>query len=489
MNRSLFEGGFGGGGGAPAIPAETLARLKEAAGPGGWIDDPALMGRYVTPFRDGEPGRTPLVLRPDSTERVAAILRICHETRTPVVPQGGNTGLTMAGLPHPEAREVVLSLERMNRIRAVDPLNDTMTVEAGVILAEIHRAAEAVDRYFPLWLGAHGSCRIGGNISTNAGGVHVLRYGNTRQLVLGLEVVTAEGEVWDGLRALRKDNAGYDLKQLFIGAEGTLGVITAAVLRLYPRPGEHQTAMAAVPDPAAAVALLAHLRGMLGEAIAAYELMHRNCFILAERGLGHPDPLASRPEWRVLFDLEGQGTPGSLRAPLEEALAAAMEKGLVTDAVIAASEAQRRALWQAREEMAEGLKIAGPILSHDVSVPVSRVPEFIERADRAVTAAAPGLFLCTFGHVGDGNIHYNPVAPADWPAERVKETTREVARLVHDIVMELGGSITAEHGVGRSRLAEVAHYKSPVELDLMRRLKRALDPHGILNPGKVVPME
>lgn len=471
------------------IAPEILERLKKAAGPRGYLDDPADMAAYCTPFRDGWVGRTPLVLRPDSTAAVAEIVRLCAETGTPVVPQGGNTGLTGAGLPHESGDEVILSLGRMTRIREVDALNDTITVEAGVVLEEIHRAAEEVDRLFPLSFGARGSCRIGGCLSTNAGGIHVVRYGNTRALVLGLEVVTGEGAVWDGLRALRKDNAGYDLKQCFIGAEGTLGIITAAVLRLVPRPRDRQTALAEVADAGAAVKLLAHMRSRLGEAVAAFELIHRNCYLLAERTHGHPDPMAGERPWRVLIDVTGQEPPGGLREPLEGALAEAMEAGLVTDAVVATSEAQSDALWQVREDQAEVQRAAGNGIKHDISVPVSRIPEFLARADAAMEEAYPGHEVCTFGHVGDGNLHYNPIEPPDWDAAAWVAETERVNRLVHDIVAELGGSITAEHGVGRLRLAELARYKSPVELDLMRRLKRAFDPAGILNPGKVIPPE
>lgn len=469
------------------IAPETIERLKQAAGEGGWIDDPSEMGAYVTPFRDGWVGRTPLVLRPESTERVAAIVRVCAETGTPIVPQGGNTGLTGAGLPHETGDEVIVSLGRMRRIREVDPLNDTITVEAGVVLEEVCRAAEEVDRLFPLSFGARGSCQIGGNLSTNAGGIHVVRYGNARALVLGLEVVTGEGEVWDGLRALRKDNAGYDLKQCFIGAEGTLGIITAAVLRLFPRPRDRQTALAEVADAGAAVKLLAHMRDRLGEAIAAFELIHRNCYRLAKRTHDLPDPMQGERPWRVLMDVAGQETPGHLREPLESALAEAMEAGLVTDAIVAASEAQAEALWEVREAQAEVQRAAGHGIKHDISVPVSRIPEFLARADAAMQAAYPGHATCTFGHIGDGNLHYNPIEPPGWEAARWTAETEAVNRIVHDIVAALGGSITAEHGVGRLRMAELGRYKSPVELDLMRRLKRAFDPAGILNPGKVIP--
>ncbi|MCH8166957.1 MAG: FAD-binding oxidoreductase [Proteobacteria bacterium] len=469
------------------VSDETLARLKQAAGPRGYLDDPAAIAPYCTPFRDGWVGETPLVLRPDTTEGVAALVRICAETGTPIVPQGGNTGMTGAGLPHMGGDEVILSTGRLNRIRGIDPLNDTITVEAGVVLADIRSAAEGVDRLFPLLLGAQGSCQIGGNLSTNAGGINVVRYGTARSMVLGLEVVTGDGEVWDGLRALRKDNAGYDLKHIFIGAEGTLGIITAAVLRLVARPRERQTALVEVADPQAAVELLARLRGAMGDVVSAFELMHRNCFTLATRTLGHADPMPGQRPWRVLLDLTGQQPPGALREPLEDALADALEAGLVSDAIVAASGAQADALWRIREDQAEVQRQAGKGIKHDISVPVSLVPDFIARADAAMERAYPGHVVCTFGHLGDGNIHYNPIEPPGWEQARWVAETGPINRIVHDIVADLGGSITAEHGVGRLRLAELVHYKSAVEIDLMRRLKRAFDPANILNPGKVLP--
>jgi FAD/FMN-containing dehydrogenase len=471
------------------IAPEILTRLKDAVGPRGYVDDPAGILPYCTPFRDGWIGETPLVLRPSTAAEIAALVRICAETGTPIVPRGGNTGMTGGGHPHKGGGEVILSTERLNRIRDIDPLNDTINVEAGVVLADIQRAAEGVDRLFPLSLGAEGSCQIGGNLSTNAGGIRVLRYGNARAMVLGLEVVTGDGEIWDGLRALRKDNAGYDLKHVFIGAEGTLGIITAAVLKLSPLPSDRQTALVEVADPQAAVALLARLRGAMGDVVSAFELIHRNCFTLATTTLGHADPMPGQGLWRVLLDVAGQDAPGSLREPLEDVLGAALEAGLVSDAIVAASEAQADAIWKIREDQAEVQRQAGKGIKHDISVPVARVPEFILRADAALEQGYPGHVTCSFGHLGDGNIHYNPLKPPNWETERWVAETGRINRIVHDIVAELGGSITAEHGVGRLRMAELMHYKSPVEVGLMRRLKRAFDPANILNPGKVLPME
>ena len=471
-----------------ALPEGLLDHLKEVLGPGGWLIDPADVEAYCTSWRDGWQGTTPLVARPATTAKVAAVMRLCADAGVPVVPQGGNTGLTGGGQPHAHGREIVLSTGRLNRIRAVDLANDTITVEAGVVLQAIQEEARRHGRFFPLSLAAEGSCQIGGNLATNAGGTQVLRYGNARALTLGLEVVLADGRVWDGLRALRKDNTGYDLKDLFIGSEGTLGIITAAVLRLYPALTDVETAFAAVPSPQAAVDLLGRLRASFGEQVTAFELIGRPCIDIALATIdGLDDPLAAPSPWYVLLDVAGQGAPGALLEPLETALAAALEAGLVTDATIAGSEAQRQALWRPREEQAEAQKRAGVGVKHDVSVPISRLPHFLEEADAALSLAYPGVRLVTFGHVGDGNLHYNPLQPVDWSGEAFRAETGAINRIVHDLVMAHGGSISAEHGLGRLRRDENARYKSEVELDLMRRVKAALDPAGLLNPGKMLP--
>jgi FAD/FMN-containing dehydrogenase len=355
------------------------------------------------------------------------------------------------------------------------------------VLKEIQSAADRADRLFPLSLGAEGSCQIGGNISTNAGGVQVLRYGNMRNLVLGLEVVLPDGSIWNGLRGLRKDNTGYDMKQLFIGAEGTLGIVTAAVLRLFPKPTASETAWIAVESPADAVALLGLVRARLGDAVSAFELIRRSLIDFLLAGVpGHDDPMRAVHPWYVLMDVTSQGPPGSLHGPLAEALAAAQEVGLIRDATIAASGTQAAKLWKMRESLPEAVISAGGAIPHDISVPLSRIPEFIARADTAVAAAYPGIRLCAFGHVGDGNMHYNPVRPVDWDTPRFRAERERINRIVHDIVAGLGGSISAEHGIGRARLAELEHYKEPAELGMMRAVKRALDPKGIMNPGKVV---
>jgi FAD/FMN-containing dehydrogenase len=472
---------------ARPVSGAVIERLKGAVGPGGFLEAADDIRPYCRSWRDEWHGDAALVLRPASTAEVARIVRICAETATPIVPQGGNTGLTGAGQPSADRSEVVLSTERMRAVRALDTLDDTITVEAGVVLADIQRIAAENERLFPLSLGAEGSCRIGGNLSTNAGGTQVLRYGNARSLVLGLEVVLASGEVWDGLRALRKDNTGYDLKHLFIGAEGTLGIITAAVLRLFPRPSAVECAWLGIQDPQAALALLAGLRRRLGEQISAFELIRRSILeVLLANVPGHEDPLAAPHPWYVLVEVSGQGAPGSLAEPFAEALAAAMEQGLLADAAVAASSHQARRFWRMREDFAEAQKRAGGAITHDVSVPLSRVPEFLRRADDALVRHYPSLRNCAFGHAGDGNIHYNLLRDPGWDTARYVAERARVNLIVHDIVAQLGGSISAEHGIGRLRLAENQRYKSPVELALMATLKKALDPAGIMNPGKVI---
>jgi FAD/FMN-containing dehydrogenase len=470
------------------VPGDVLDRLKAIVGPGGFIEGAEDTAAYTRPWRGKWNGRTPLVLRPKSTEEVAAIVKLCAETRTPIVPQGGNTGVTYGGLPSADLSEVVVSTARMRRVRDVDILNDTMTVEAGVVLKEIQTAAAEHDRLFPLSLGAEGSCQIGGNISTNAGGIQVLRYGNTRNLVLGLEVVLPDGRVWDGLRGLRKDNTGYDMKQMFIGAEGTLGIITAAVLRLFPKPTEAQSAWIAVDSPKAGLDLLVHMKGAMGEAITSFELIRRSIVDFLLTGVpGHIDPLAEAHPWYVLMEVTGQGAVGSLSEPLTVALENAADKGLVRDAVIASSSEQAKRLWRMREDLPDAQKAAGGSIAHDVSVPLSRLAEFIARADAEMEKAYPAVRPCCFGHLGDGNMHYNPLCPADWTYERFAAETANINGMVHDIVASVGGSISAEHGIGRLRLEENTRYKDPIEMDLMVRMKRALDPLNIMNPGRVVP--
>jgi FAD/FMN-containing dehydrogenase len=469
------------------VPADVISRLKAVVGRDGYLDDPADIAPYCQGWRDDWKGNVPLLLRPSSTAEVAALVQICAETGTPIVPQGGNTGLTGASQPHADMSEVIISTSRMRQVREIDTLNDTITVEAGLVLAEIQRIAADHNRLFPLSLGAEGSCQIGGNISTNAGGIQVLRYGNTRSLVLGLEVVLPDGRIWNGLKGLRKDNTGYDLKQLFIGAEGTLGIVTAAVLKLFTKPTAVETAWLAVESPQAALELLAFMKRRFAEAVTVFELMRRSIIGFLLAGVpGHDDPMAEPHPWYVLVEVAGQGPPDAWSEPFAEALVVAMEAGLVRDAVIAKSEEQARRFRRMREDLAEAQKSAGGTIAHDVSVPLSRIPEFIAKADAAMERAYPGIRHCSFGHLGDGNLHYNPVRPESWTAERYRAERANINKVVHDVVVGLGGSISAEHGIGRLRLAENERYKSAVELDLARSIKRAIDPLGIMNPGKVV---
>jgi FAD/FMN-containing dehydrogenase len=472
---------------AAPIEKPVLERLKAVVGPAGYIDDPKDLEGYSKSWRDDWVGAVPLLLRPKTTEEVAALVKICAETKTAIVPQGGNTGLTGASQPHADMSEVIISTSRMNQVRAIDTANDTLTVEPGVVLQDIQRIAAENDRLFPLSLGAEGSCQIGGNISTNAGGTQVLRYGNTRALVLGLEVVLPNGEIWNGLRGLRKDNTGYDLKHLFIGAEGTLGIVTAAVLRLFPLPTATETAWVALQSPEKAVELLGFMKSKLGDQVSGFELLQRSIVDLVLKHIDNTDdPIADRYPWYVLTEVSGQGAPGSLSEPFTDALGEAAGRGLIDDAAVASSGAQGKKFWQMREDMAEAQKRAGPSIKHDVSVPVSKIPQFLREVSDALEKAYPGINIVAFGHVGDGNLHYNPVAPEGWTRQEFAGERDKVNRIVHDIVISHDGSISAEHGVGRLRLDENMHYKSPVEIELMRTIKKSLDPDNIMNPGKVI---
>ncbi|KJB92161.1 D-2-hydroxyacid dehydrogenase [Skermanella aerolata KACC 11604] len=456
-------------------------------GPSGHIDDPADMEPYVAEWRGRYRGATPLVLRPATTQELSDVMRTCAEAGVPVVPQGGNTGLVGGSIPSADNSEVLISLSRMNKIREMDPLNYTVTVEAGCVLQTLQQAAADVDRLFPLSLGAEGTCQIGGNISANAGGTMTLRYGNTRDLVLGLEVVLPDGQIWNGMRRLRKNNTGYDLKHLFIGAEGTLGFITAAVLKLFPRPKQVETGFLAVRDPDAAIELLASLRSASGDSLSAFELMPRIALDFALKHVaGTIDPLSEPFPWYVLLELS-TGTGGdAFRETIEAALGEAMEAGLVQDATLASSEAQAKQLWFIREAIVEAQKYEGGSIKHDISIPVSCVGSFIAQATEAVERTIPGARPVPFGHVGDGNIHFNVNQPVDADTEAYLAQWDKLNEVVHDIVLSMDGSISAEHGIGTFKREELQRVKSPVELDLMRRIKATLDPQGLMNPGKVL---
>ena len=467
------------------MSAESLlAALVAAVGPAQVLTGAADTGPYLNDWRGRYKGSALCVVRPGSAEEVAKVVRLCAEAGVSIVPQGGNTGL--CGGATPMGGEVVVSLLRLNRVRAVDAANDTITVEAGVTLQGVQEAAAAAGRLFPLSLAAEGSATIGGNLSTNAGGVQVLRYGTARELCLGLEVVLPDGRLWNGLRGLRKDNTGYDLKQLFVGAEGTLGLITAAVLKLFPRPRSRVTAWLALADPAAAVALLSRLRGGLGDRLTAFELIGRSGLELVLRHIpGSRDPLPRPYSWQVLVEATDTAAEG-LETLLQTVLAEALAAGEAADAVLACSEAQATALWSLRENISEAQKREGISVKHDVSIPVSRLPEFVRRAGDALAAAFPGVRIVCFGHLGDGNLHYNPSFPGATANADLVAHTENVNGIVHDIVVDLGGSISAEHGLGQLKRKEVRRYKADVEMDMMRAVKQALDPQGLMNPGKVL---
>lgn len=465
-----------------------IASLLDVLGHERVLRAPNDMAPYLTDWRGRYTGDALAVVLPADTQQVACVVAQCAAAGALIVPQGGNTGLCGGATPLTgTAQSVVLSLSRLNRVRAVDALNNTLTVEAGCTLAAVQAAAAEIDRLFPLSLASEGSCHIGGNLSTNAGGVQVLRYGNMRDLVLGLEVVLPDGRIWDGLRALRKDNTGYDLKQLFIGAEGTLGVITAAVLKLFPRPRTQALAWVSVPDPAAALAVLGRLQAACGDRVTAFELIGQCALALVIKHI--PDarpPLTPLPQWSVLVELSDTEADRNLGDKLEDTLATAIADALADDAVVARSLAQARALWALREHISEAQRREGVSIKHDISIPVSRIPAFIAQAEDALTRRWPGLRVVVFGHIGDGNLHYNLSRPAALDNHAFVALTPEVNRLVHDLVAALGGSISAEHGLGQLKRDEITRYKSALELELMRRVKQALDPAGIMNPGKLL---
>ncbi len=462
---------------------DIVARLKAAAGEKGFSEDPKEIAPHLEEWRSKYQGRSTLLLKPASTKDVAAILGICFETGTPIVPQGGNTGLVGGQIPF--HGEVLLSLKWMNRIRGVDKDGMILTAEAGVVLAEAQAAATEAGLMFPLKLGSEGSCTIGGNIATNAGGNHVLRYGMMRSLVMGLEVVMADGRVLEMLRPLAKDNSGYDLKQIFIGSEGTLGVITAANLRLFPRPAETVVAFAAVPSPDAALKLLGHMQRRTGGLLSAFELIPRIAIELVSHHIPRArDPLAAPSPWYVL--IEAAGSVAGLKDQVEAALGDAITQNLARDATLAANEAQARTLWHIRESISEAQKREGASIKHDISVPVASIPAFIEKATQAVAAKFPGARPVTFGHLGDGNLHFNFNAPPGQD-EGFLAQWDEMQLTVHDIVKEFSGSISAEHGIGAMKRDLLPRYKSSEELDAMRLLKSSFDPKNILNPGKVIP--
>ena len=448
------------------------------------LTQPEDLAPYLKEERGLMESNSEVVVRPANTEDIAKAVAVCAEHGVSVVPLGGNTGLVGGGVA---SGGIILSLERLNKIIGVDALNHTMTVEAGCVLANIQTAAQDAGCLFPLSLGAEGSCQIGGNLATNAGGVNVLRYGNTRELVLGIEAVLPDGRIYDGLNALRKDNTGYDLKQLFIGAEGTLGIITKAVLKLYPAPRSSVTVMAALPRLDGVLTLFDRVRAACGDRLTAFELVPR--FGL-ELGIAHvpgvDDPFADSHPHYTLIELTSPREGDDLRSDIETVLEHALEGGIITDAVIAESEAQVHQLWRIREELPSAQSREGGSIKHDVSVPVSAAIEFIEKASQAVESEIPGIRVCAFGHIGDGNIHYNLTQPRGMDKRAFLDNWECLNRIVHDIVVDMNGSISAEHGIGLLKKKELNYYAPSVKLDVLRQIKRAIDPNNIMNPGKII---
>ena len=470
----------------PLKHEELIEQLGAIVGAGNVLTADGDMAPHLIDWRGRFRGAAACVVRPATTAEVAAVVRLCAAEKIPMVPQGGNTSHCGASIPDTSGNAVLISLTRMNRIRAVDAVNSTITVEAGCILQTIQEAAVAINRLFPLSLAAEGSCQIGGNLSTNAGGVHVLRYGNMRELTLGLEVVLPSGEVWHGLRGLLKDNTGYDLKQLFIGAEGTLGIITAAVLKLFPLPSASAVAWLAIASPSAAVRLLGDLQTSFGATLTACELVSHVSLGLVLRHIpGAQAPLAESP-WYLLVELSSGGDDTTLRAALEEFLGNALASESISDAVIAQSVDQAKRLWALRETISEAQKIEGISIKHDISVPVSKIAEFVDRTDRALQQVFPGIRIVTFGHLGDGNLHYNQSKPEAGENAAFISSQPEVNAIVHDLAHELGGSISAEHGIGQLKRQEMLRYKDALEMEMMRSIKRTFDPQGLMNPGKVL---
>ncbi|WP_298013562.1 FAD-binding oxidoreductase [uncultured Castellaniella sp.] len=445
---------------------------------------------YEVDWRERYQGRALAVARPGSTDEVAAVMRYCAQAGVPVIPQGGNTGLCGGATPDDSGVAVILSLQRLNRVRGIDTDNDTMDVEAGCILQSVQQAAREAGRLFPLSLAAEGSCTIGGNLATNAGGTQVLRYGNMRELTLGLEVVTAQGEIWHGLRGLRKDNTGYDLRDLYIGSEGTLGVITAATLKLHPLPVARCTALLALDSIESAIVMLGRARAGLGASLTGFELMAGNCLqdvvrCFPQQRLPFEGASAELP-WFALLELSDSESEAHARERFEVVIGEAIEAGCVQDAVIAESMAQSHALWHLRESIPLAEKESGKSIKHDVSIPVSRMAEFVVGTNAALQAAFPGIRHVIFGHLGDGNLHYNVARGADWAEGQLLARQDDVYALVHQRVHAVGGSISAEHGVGQLKRDALPQFKDPVEMALMHRIKAALDPQGIMNPGKVL---
>ncbi|WP_025915898.1 FAD-binding oxidoreductase [Herminiimonas sp. CN] len=466
---------------------DFLTLCRAALGANYVLTGAADTAAYLTDWRGRFTGRALAVVKPGSTAEVAAVVKLCNQFKVPLVPQGGNTGLVLGSVPDDSGAAIVLSLTRLNRIRAIDTQNNTITVEAGCILENLQQAASSAERLFPLSLASEGSCTVGGNLSSNAGGTAVLRYGNTRELCLGLEVVTAQGEVWDGLRGLRKDNTGYDLRDLFIGAEGTLGIITAAVMKLFPQPKAQITALAALATPADALQLLTLAQAHCGAALTGFELMSDFCLQLVTKHFPQMRlPFAENHPQYVLLELSDSESEQHANDMLESLIGAALEQEVITDAIVAASIAQSQALWNLREHISLAQAAEGKNIKHDISVPISRIADFIQTTDALLQQAAPGCRMVTFGHLGDGNLHYNVSPPQGMNDQAFIARQDAINLVVHDSVHGYGGSISAEHGLGALKRDEIRRYKSAVEMQMMRTLKQAFDPLNLMNPGKVL---
>lgn len=468
------------------MSAAFLDRCRAAVGADHVLTGDQMTG-FLTDWRGRFTGRALAVVRPATTAEVAAVVRHCAEHRVPIVPQGGNTGLVLGSVPDQSGTAIVLSLARLNRIRAVDPLNDTLTAEAGCLLAQVQQAAADAGRLFPLSLASEGSCTLGGNLSTNAGGTAVLRYGNMRELTLGLEVVTASGELWDGLRGLRKDNTGYDLRDLFIGAEGTLGIITAAVVKLFAEPAARVTALLALASPRDALELLALARQRCDAGLTGFELLSDTCLQLVEKHFpALRSPFAARHPHYVLLEISDAESDAHAAGLLEAVASTGFERGIVRDAVVAGSLSQSATLWALREHISMAQAAEGKNIKHDIALPISRIADFVEQTDAELQRSFPGCRMVTFGHLGDGNLHYNVSAPVGLRDEDFLKQQPAVNLLVHDSVHRHGGSISAEHGLGALKRDEIRRYKSGTEMDMMMAIKRALDPLNLMNPGKVL---
>jgi FAD/FMN-containing dehydrogenase len=469
-----------------------LDALKSIAGEKGYTDDPAMMAPHTNEPRGKFFGSTPLVLYPDTTQTISALVVYCNSHNIKIVPQSGITGLVGGSIPDKTDNEIVLSLKRMDKTRDKDPLNHTMTLESGVILSDAHDIADTMDTIFPMHIASEGSAMIGGNISSNAGGINVLKFGNMRELVLGLEVVLPNGDIWNGLTGLRKDNTGYDLKQLFIGGEGTLGIITAATLKVYPKLRQINTAFVAVPDPDAAVKLLSLARETSGDSLIAFEILPRVGIEFTTKHMqGCREPLEDKYDWYILMECATSLTSDllNLESVMEKILETAMEQGLVLDGVVPKNDREQKELWNLREFMSEAQKFEGGSIKHDVSVPVSKIPEFLKIATDAVKNEIPDIRPVPFGHIGDGNIHFNLSQPVVMDKSEYLEKWDDINHKVHQIVVDLGGSISAEHGIGTLKADELEYFKPKVDINVMRSIKNALDPKNIMNPGRILTIK